>query len=189
MKKLAVILFLLFKVGLVFGAESVAGTSAKLSVPVGVPPMNRISYQSTVYETAKQKKAVERVLDLYRSPMKQSLDTFFETCKANNLDCYLLPAIAGLESGFGNYVLPDSYNPFGWGGGKIRFTNWDQAIWTVGNGLRTNYIGRGAQSIEQIGSLYAESPTWASRVRRYMTEFQAQEDSGALGAANLTPQL
>ena len=176
LKKLAIILFILFKLGSVSAAERVAGDSANIGVPVGVPPINRVSYKNMVYENTKKKKAVERVLDRYQSPMKQSLDTFFTTCDSNDLDCYLLPAIAGLESGFGNYVLPGSYNPFGWGGGYIRFADWNEAIQTVGQGLRDNYIGRGAQTIEQIGSMYAASPTWASRVRGYMAEFQAAED-------------
>jgi hypothetical protein len=175
-KKLAVFLFLLFKIGsTVYAADHVAGNSASMAVPADVPPMSRVTYQSVVYENAKKKKAVERVLDKYQSPMRQSLDTFFATCDSNDLDCYLLPAIAGLESGFGNYVLAGSYNPFGWGGGYIRFADWNEAIQTVGKGLRENYIGRGAQTIEQIGSLYAASPTWAARVRRYMAEFQAAE--------------
>lgn len=189
MRKFLVILYILyifFKVGFVSAAERVAGDSAAMRVLVGVPPMNRISYKNIVSENSKKRKAVERVLEKYQSPMSKSLDSFFRVCDSNELDCYLLPSIAGLESGFGRYVLAGSYNPFGWGGGYIRFANWNEAISTVGTGLRQNYIGRGAQTIEQIGSMYAESPTWAARVRRYMAEFQAEEDQSDL---NLSLEL
>lgn len=161
-------------------AENVAGDSATIGAPHGVPLMNRISYRNIVSENAQQKRAVERVLEKYQSPMRQSLDSFFRVCDSNELDCYLLPSIAGLESGFGKYVLAGSYNPFGWGGGYIKFSNWNDAISTVGTGLHQNYIGRGAQTVEQIGSMYAESPTWAARVRRYMAEFKAAEDQTAI---------
>lgn len=188
-KKLLVILFLIFKVGSVVAADRVAGDSAEFSMPYGVPPMNRISYQSIVYENTKKKKAVERVLDKYQSPMSESLDSFFQACDSNELDCYLLPAIAGLESGFGRYILPGSYNPFGWGGGYIRFSNWNEAIWAVGNGLRQNYINSGALTIEQIGSKYASSPTWASKVRRYIAEFKAAEVQSELSVSTLDLEL
>ncbi len=174
------ILYLIFQVGSVSAAEHVAGDSAEIGILVGVPQMNRISYKNIVTQNSKKKRAVERVLERYQSPMKQSLDSFFRVCDSNELDCYLLPSIAGLESGFGRYVLAGSFNPFGWGGGYIRFSSWNEAISTVGTGLRQNYIGRGAQNIEQIGSKYAESPTWAARVRRYMAEFKAQEDQTAI---------
>lgn len=184
-KKILVILFLLFKVGSIFASERVADGSANMAVPQGVPPMNRVSYKDLAYENSKKKRAVERVLERYNSPMKGSLNSFFSVCDANRLDCYLLPAIAGLESGFGNYIASGSYNPFGWGGGYIYFRGWDEAIWTVGDGLRTNYIGRGAQTIEQIGSMYAASPTWASRVRGYMAEFEAAEAQTGLDSVSL----
>ncbi len=174
------ILFILFGAGSVSAADRVAGDSAGMGIPLGVPLVNRVSYKNIVTENTKEKKAVARVLAKYQSPMAQSLDSFFQVCDSNELDCYLLPSIAGLESGFGKYVLAGSYNPFGWGGGYIRFGSWNEAISTVGTGLRQNYIGSGAQNIEQIGSKYAESPTWAVRVRRYMAEFQAQEDQSDL---------
>lgn len=188
-KKLLILLVILLKIGSVSAAERVADNSASMAVPPGVSPMNRVSYKNMAYENIKKKRAVERVLEKYQSPMTGSLNAFFHACEANDLDCYLLPAITGLESGFGNYILAGSYNPFGWGGGYTLFGNWDEAIWTVGNGLRENYIGRGAQTIEQIGSKYAASPTWAARVRGYMAEFEAAEEQLGLNYTNFEQAL
>ncbi len=162
-------------------AERIAGDSAGFALPQSVPLVERVSYKNAVVESNRQRKAVERVLEQYQSPMKGSLNTLFDTCNNEGLDCYLLPAIAGLESGFGKYVLAGSYNPFGWGGGYIRFNDWNHAIQTVGTGIQENYISNGAQTVEQIGRLYAESPTWAARVRRYMSEFQHEENKIDLG--------
>lgn len=123
-----------------------------------------------------KKIVIRRILSRYDSPLLGSTDSFVSTCVYYNLDCYLLPSIAGLESTFGKFIYPNSYNPFGWGGGYIMFTSWDNAIFKVGSGLRENYLNNGADTLEEIGSIYAESKTWASRVNHLMNTFAKEEE-------------
>ena len=124
-----------------------------------------------------KKLAIKRVLTRYESPLLGEVDSFMDACYINNLDCYLVPSIAGIESTFGKRIAPNTYNPFGWGGGYMPFATWDEAIKTVSSGLRENYIGRGATTVTQIGRIYAPpSSTWAGNVKKLMTTFQREED-------------
>ena len=68
-------------------------------------------------------------------PLADETDAFIKACTQYDLDCYLLPAISGIESSFGLYLRPGTFNPFGWGRGDISFTSYSDAIMTVGKGL------------------------------------------------------
>ncbi len=188
-RKVLVTLFLLFLALPVSAAEHVAGGSAVIqNLPHG-PIAQKMSYRDFVMESNSKKRAIKSILEKSGSPMAGSVDTFLHTCDQYELDCYLLPAITGLESGFGHYILQGSYNPFGWDGGYAYFNNWDHAIQTVGAGIQERYINYGAQTIEQIGSKYAASPTWASRVRGYISDFEGEEKKNSLYLSDLDLQL
>lgn len=179
-RKVLIVLFLSFSVSSLSASERIAGDSADMRyVPRG-PVAQKISYRDFIFEANKKKRAIKTVLGRNASPMTNSIDTFVNTCEEYTLDCYLLPAITGLESSFGHYILPGSYNPFGWNGGYALFNNWEHAIESVGAGIQERYIKYGAKTIEQIGAKYAESPTWAMRVRRFMGEFQQEEEKQVL---------
>jgi len=122
-----------------------------------------------------KKIVVRRILDKYQSPMSDQAESFIDYCTEYNLDCYLLPSITGLESYFGHYTYQNSYNPFGWGGGYIVFENWDAAIKEVAEGLRENYFNKGADTVEKIAPIYAESKTWAVRVNYFKSIFEEEE--------------
>jgi len=154
-----------------FAAE-IAGNSARLS-------------QMSVYQSSDnyvsngfyfKAKAIEAILTEYRSPLVNQTQTFITVCQKYQIDCYLLPSIAGLESTFGRFIYPNSYNPFGWGGGYIMFDSWEEAIDNVANGLRNNYINKGAKNVEMIGKIYSESPTWAIRIRWFINQFTKEEE-------------
>lgn len=149
-------------------AVQVAGNSAAITYNVS----NDIARSRQFIK----KLAIRRVLEKYSAPLADSTDDFINTCTTYDLDCYLLPSISGLESTFGRFLLPNSYNPFGWGGGYIMFKNWAEGINTVAYGLRNNYLNKGANTIEDIGRIYSESPTWAVRVQYFINEFQGEED-------------
>lgn len=148
-------------------AEKIAGTSAAITY-------NTYS-NSKEQEYFIKKLAIKKVLEKYNAPLSDQTDAFINSCKNYDLDCYLLPSISGLESTFGQFIYPNSYNPFGWGGGTIMFKSWEDGINTVAHGLRENYINKGADSIEQIGRIYSESPTWAPRVHYFINEFQKEQ--------------
>lgn len=124
-----------------------------------------------------KERVIKKVLKKYHSPLASYSGTFIDACLKHDLDCYLLPAISGLESSFGIYIYPDSYNPFGWGGGYIKFENWEEGIETVARALRENYLDQGVENLYQIGRIYAPpSQSWANRVDFYLTQFYNEED-------------
>jgi hypothetical protein len=174
-QKLIAVLVILYKVSTVYGVENIAGESAKILSQNNTSSSNEQNGYSML-DSNKKRNAIIRVLAKNNSPLLSSVDTFINACQRYNLDCYLLPSIAALESTYGKNVLAGSNNPFGWGGGRIIFESWDQAINTVGSGLRSNYIDKGAGSIEQIGYIYAESPSWAYRLRGFINMFEQAEN-------------
>ena len=94
------------------------------------------------------------------------------------LDWKLVAAIAGVESTFGHRVPRNSYNAWGWGifTGKqdgIHFATWADGITTVSEGLKNRYVNRGAKTIEQIGRIYAASPTWSRKVNFFLAKIEA----------------
>jgi len=120
--------------------------------------------------------AIKKILYKYNSPLVNATDTFIDVCSKYYLDCYLLPAISGIESTFGQFIYPESYNPFGWGGGYIIFKNWGEGIETVARGLKNSYIDKGVVNLYQIGRIYAPpSKTWAYKVDFLMKEFYNEE--------------
>ncbi|OGK32061.1 hypothetical protein A3D08_01340 [Candidatus Roizmanbacteria bacterium RIFCSPHIGHO2_02_FULL_43_11] len=120
--------------------------------------------------------AIRVVLHRYGSPLAQEAEYFVYAARKNSLEPYMLPAIAGVESGFGQALIRDSYNPFGWGGGRIYFDSWKHGISIVGEALHTRYIMRGAQSVHDIGPRYAGgSQTWAPKVLAYIHAFEEEE--------------
>jgi hypothetical protein len=119
---------------------------------------------------------INKILYKHNSPLINASDIFIDACLKYNLDCYLLPAISGIESTFGKYIYSYSYNPFGWGGGYIIFLDWSDAIETVAKGLKKDYINKGAVDLYQIGRIYAPpSKTWAYKVDFFMKEFYNEE--------------
>lgn len=124
-------------------------------------------------------------LETHNSPMAEAASHFVFEADRLNLDWKLLPAIAGVESTFGKRIPPGSYNSYGWGifTGKssgIVFDSWADGITKVSEGLRYRYMDRGATTVEQIGRIYAASPTWAIKVRFFMgkiDEFEATDVS------------
>lgn len=123
-----------------------------------------------------KKVAIYRTLRKYNSPLITEVDAFLNACMSYDINCYLLPSIAGVESGFGRFLLTGSHNPFGWGGGYLYFPSWQVSFFTVAKGLRENYIDKGLTSIELIAPVYAPpSKTWAGKVLMYMRAFAEEE--------------
>lgn len=165
-------------------AEQVAGTSAKL-----VTAEKADTRIDEYVERNIQKSVIREVLERKKSPLAGEVDAFIDACTTYDIDCYLLPSIAGLESSYGKHLMPGSHNPFGWGGGHIYFESWSEAFHAVARGLKHNYIDRGAETIEEIGPIYAASPTWAVRVRSIRTQFEELEADKKLYYAKLAMSL
>jgi len=114
------------------------------------------------------------------SPLKEYSKTFVQVADIYDLDYRLLPSISCMESSCGIHLLPESYNPFGWGiygNNAIYFEDYDQAIEIVGKGIKDNYIDKGLDSIEKIAPVYTppNHVNWLNGVRHFYNEIdQAQ---------------
>ena len=117
-------------------------------------------------------------LSTVNSPLVDQAEFFVSEADRLALDWRLVAAISGVESTFGKAVPRASYNGWGWAiftgnaDGK-HFTNWEDGITQVSEGLKYRYIDRGAKTIAQIGRIYAASPTWASRVQFFINEIES----------------
>lgn len=149
-----------------FAADSVSESSAKLS------PM--INTQKD-YVLDARTKAVRNIFEKYNSPLVDQAVSYVKYADEFGVDWRLLPSIAGLESTFGRFLMPGSYNAYGWGGGYIYFESWEDGIKTINRDLRKNYMDRwGATDVWSIGPIYAESKTWAIRVSYFMNQFDQE---------------
>ncbi len=114
-------------------------------------------------------------LEQFNSPLVSNAKDFVKYADLYDLDYRLVASISGVESTFGKFIPYNSYNGWGWGvygDNVIRFASWEEGIGTVSEGLRKNYIDKGAKNVYSIGRIYAASPTWASRVTYFMNEIE-----------------
>lgn len=115
----------------------------------------------------------------YDSPLAADAETFVSEADKYNLDWKLVAAIAGVESTFGKHIPTGSYNGWGWGvftgaSDGVHFENWADGIAQVSEGLRNNYIDRGANDIYDIGWIYAANgDSWAAHVRYFVDKLES----------------
>jgi len=187
MKKLIALIMIFF-----FYFLSVVSIKAEIIAGASAPLLHNSFINTDDIEQLRQKKikfAIENVLKRYDSPMAEASESFVKACIKYQIDCYLLPSIAGLESTFGKFIWQNSFNPFGWDRGYMMFKTWDEGINTVAKGLKNGYIKKGALTVEDIGPIYSESPTWAVRVNFFIKQFEKEEEKMSLLSDQLPVQL
>lgn len=117
---------------------------------------------------------LKEYLETQDSPLAPYADTFVSQADLYNLDWRFVAAIAGRESTFGK--AEPCTNAWGWGiygTNTYCFGSYDEAIRTISKSLREDYMDkRGAQTVGDIGAMYASSPTWASGVVFFMNDIQ-----------------
>jgi hypothetical protein len=119
--------------------------------------------------------ALRAFLEKHDSPLAPYAADFVASADAYDVDWRLLPAISGVESSFGKRLIPGSHNAYGWGGGYIYFRDWEEGIETVNRSLRRRYLDRGADTVDEIGPIYAEASDWASKVKYFMEKIDEEE--------------
>lgn len=159
-----------------------------LSIPKAILAVDKVSLGAATLAFRMPQKApldtraikLESFLTSYKSPLAGSAEHLVEEADRNDLDWRLVAAIAGLESTFCKHIPQGSYNCWGWGiptGAKsgVAFGSWEAGVTTVSEGLKTRYVDRGAITVEQIGRIYAASPTWASRIRFFLAKIDEHD--------------
>lgn len=138
------------------------------------PPQARVLGESITASADLRPEKLERYLRAYNSPLANHAGTFITVADRYDIDWRFMPALAGVESGFGN-ATHSSYNAWGWMSGE-GFSSWDEAIETVGQGLYKGYFSRGYTSLSAIEERYAPPSAanpdhpWATRMSKYMAE-------------------
>lgn len=117
---------------------------------------------------------LQKYLEHYNSPLAPYAQVFVSQADLYNIDWKFVAAISGVESTFGKAV--PCTNAWGWGiyGSQTYcFKSYDEAIRIISRDLRQKYMDKwGAEDVYSIGSKYAASPTWASRVVYFMNDIQ-----------------
>ena len=113
-------------------------------------------------------------LEKHKSPLAPYSDDFIYYADLYDIDWRLVPAISGVESTFGKKIPANSYNAYGWAGGKYRFNSWEHSIEVVTKALREKYYDRGANTLSKINRIYCPpNPKWAGKVVFFMNKIEA----------------
>jgi hypothetical protein len=129
------------------------------------------------------RKPTAQQIDLYlrqrKSPLAGFGSKFIQVGQKYGIDPLLLVAISGAESSFGKEVKGGTFNPFGWGPHRP-MGSWDNAIETVGRGLRKGYYDEGRDTPAEIAGKWApigagNDPTnlnsnWTKNVSKFLDE-------------------
>ena len=154
-------------------ASEVAGNSGALKVPevrVDTRPQRLASF-----------------LESMKSPLAPYAQAFVEAADRHQIDWRLLAAIAGVESTFGQYMITDTYNAYGWGGGTIRFKSWEDSIDQVSKALAEKYYAQGRNTPAKIGPVYCPpNPTWSKNVSWFMEKIENYQENLDISKLNLT---
>jgi hypothetical protein len=155
-------------------------------------PLNLIG-AGTVYAQAEQVVSIEAkpvdkraqiikdYLAKYNSPLQDSAQDFVEAADQFGLDWRLVVSISGVESTFGKRIpgghdpLYSSYNGWGWGvygDNSLGFKSWKDAIYTISEGLKKDYVDKGYTEPLSMNRKYASSQTWGVRVVYFMNDLE-----------------
>jgi len=123
---------------------------------------------------------IQQYLARQRSPLSPYAQKLVDEAEKYGLDWRLTTAICMVESNCGKSMPTDSYNAWGWAIHSTYtkyFENWEKAIETVTQGLKTDYIDRGLVTPEQIMTRYCplsleKGGSWAKSVEYFMWELE-----------------
>ncbi len=107
------------------------------------------------------------------SPLYDYAGKIVEISDKYKFDYRLLPAIAMQESNLCRVIPDDSHNCWGWGiyGTTVtRFDSYDEAIETVGKGIKEHYIDKGLVTASAIMKKYTppSQGSWAYGVNTFL---------------------
>lgn len=123
---------------------------------------------------------INKYLERYGSPMQGMGNFITSVADENNVDPYLIIAIAQQESNLGKITPPECHNAWGWGihsDGTLCFDNWDQGIAEFTRGIRNHYHNFGLYTPNEIMTKYVpHSPegAWAKGVNQFINNLRLE---------------
>ena len=109
----------------------------------------------------------------HNSPLYDFADKIVEVSDRYQFDYRLLPAIAMQESNLCRVIPENSFSCWGWGiyGTTVtRFDTYDEAIETIGKGIKDHYIDKGLVTASAIMNKYTPSSkgSWQYGVNTFL---------------------
>lgn len=166
---------------LLLGLSILSSLSFPLST-IGVNPVYAQSAQVIQVEAKpvdKRAQILKDYLAKHNSPLENNAQDFIDAADMYGLDWRLVVSISGTESTFGKHIpgghdpLYTSYNGWGWGvyGNNVKkFNSWREAIYTISQGLRENYVDKGYTEPFSMNRKYAASKSWGQKVTFFMND-------------------
>ncbi|MEK7472930.1 MAG: hypothetical protein AAB625_02745 [Patescibacteria group bacterium] len=153
--------------------KSMGGVKVYASLPSEFP---KISGEATSGDARPE--LIRQYLVRYNSPLV-GLENFMVTKSDEyGLDYRLIPAIAQQESNLCKIIPDNTYNCWGWGihsKGTLGFRSYEEAIKTVMEGLKSEYIDKGLTTPDAIWTKYTPSSpngAWGKGVNQFMEEME-----------------
>ncbi len=120
---------------------------------------------------------LQAFLRKYNSPLYDHAAYIVETSDKYQFDYRLLVAISMQESNACRVIPDDSYNCWGWGiygDNVLRFESYEDAIDTVAQGIKREYIDKGLVTATAIMAKYTPSSngSWAYGVNHFLKALQ-----------------
>lgn len=114
----------------------------------------------------------------HNSVLYDQADYIVQVSDTYGFDYRLLPAIAMQESTLCRAIPVDSHNCWGWGiyGDQvIRFSSYEEAIKTVAEGIKKEYLDKGLTTASKIMQKYTPSSpngNWAYAVNKFLRDLE-----------------
>jgi hypothetical protein len=120
---------------------------------------------------------IKKYLEKYNSPLLPYSDLIFEVSQAYGFEYYWIVAIAQQESNLCKKTPEDSHNCWGYGihkRGTLKFDNYELAIKSYAEYLKTEYFDKNLNTPELIMSKYCPSSngSWAKGVQQFIDEME-----------------
>lgn len=135
------------------------------------------AYESEVHIADGRVANLKSFFRKHGSELYNSAEKIVVEADKNGFDYRLLAAIGMQESNLCRYTPPNSYNCWGWGiyGDTVtRFSSYDEAIETVSEGIKKEYIDKGLTTATKIMEKYTPSSngSWAYAVNHFLGVLQ-----------------
>ena len=114
----------------------------------------------------------------HNSILYDHADYIVQISDTYGFDYRLLPAIAMQESTLCRAIPVDSHNCWGWGvygDNVIRFASYEEAIKTVAEGIKKEYLDKGLTTASKIMQKYTPSSpngSWAYAVNKFLRDLE-----------------